>query len=67
MNWLTGNKGEGCQGCAHFLTDPALIEAALPGLAILSSAHASVRGQDGLCVLHDRLIDGRRRCASFAA
>jgi predicted adenine nucleotide alpha hydrolase (AANH) superfamily ATPase len=74
MRWLEtwrglhqGRKGgERCQDCRHFSSDPAALEAALPGLAILSSAHASVRSGDGLCLFHDRLIDGGRRCASFA-
>jgi hypothetical protein len=56
-----------CIPCAHFCDDPAQVEAQLPGLAILSSGHASVRAQDGLCVLHDLVINGRRRCDAFSA
>ncbi len=56
-----------CLPCAHFCDDPARMEAVLPGLAALSSAHASVRGRDGLCRHHDRLTNGRHRCAAFAA
>jgi hypothetical protein len=56
-----------CFPCTHFCDDPARIEAELPGLSILSSAHASVRAQDGLCLRHDLLINGRRRCSSFVA
>jgi len=56
-----------CAGCAHFCTDPVRIEANLPGLAALSSAHASVRARDGLCLAQDRIINGRRRCAAFTA
>jgi hypothetical protein len=65
--WRGGAGRDGCQGCAHFLTDPPALEAALPGLAILSSAHASVRGGDGLCLAHGRLTNGQRRCAAFGA
>ncbi len=57
---------QSCVPCAHFCDDPARLEAALPGLAALSSGHASVRGRDGLCLLHQRLINGRRRCEAFA-
>lgn len=54
-----------CAGCRHFTNVPDLIERELRGLSILSSAHASVRGNDGLCRLHDRIINGGYRCAAF--
>jgi hypothetical protein len=56
-----------CMPCTYFCEDPVLIEAHLPGLAILSSGHASVRAQDGLCILHELVINGRRRCDAFSA
>ena len=56
-----------CLSCRHFCDDPAAVERALPGLAVLSSAHASVRGSDGLCLLHDAMTNGVRRCAGFSA
>jgi len=56
-----------CAGCAHFCTDPRAIEAAIGGLAVLSSADAAVRGRDGLCRHHDRLTNGRRRCEAYSA
>jgi hypothetical protein len=61
------NKGaqETCFPCKHFCSDPVRIESALPGLSILSSAHASVTADDGLCLRHDLLINGRRRCPAF--
>jgi len=58
-------RGEDCRPCDHFCTDPRRIEAELPGLSALSSAHGSVRARDGLCVWHQRIINGRRRCAQF--
>ena len=57
----------GCWACTHFCTDDHRIEREMPGLAILSSASAAVRGRDGLCLAHDRLTNGVRRCPSFAA
>jgi hypothetical protein len=54
-----------CAACTHFCTDPLEIEAELPGLVALSSAHGSVRAQDGLCRLHLRLSNGRRPCSEF--
>jgi hypothetical protein len=53
----------GCRGCAHFRNDAATVEAALPGINSFSSAHASVRADDGLCTFHGFLINGRRGCA----
>ena len=58
---------ETCFSCAHFCDDPARVEAEMPGLAILSSGHASVRAQDGLCLAHQLVINGRRRCGDFAS
>jgi hypothetical protein len=55
-----------CTACAHFCRDPVRIEQDLKGLATFMSAHASVRAQDGLCLLHGLVINGRRRCRSFA-
>lgn len=58
-------SGKGCRGCRFFETDARTVEAQLPGMASLSSAHAAVRGGDGLCIAHGRLINGRRVCASY--
>ena len=60
------NPSPTCHACSHFCSDPAQIEAELPGLVTLSRGYASVRAQDGLCKLHDRLVNGLRRCDGFA-
>jgi len=39
----------------------------MPGLSILSSASASARADDGLCLLRDRYLGARACCARFAA
>jgi hypothetical protein len=60
--------GQGaCGSCRHFRNDAAYLEAAIPGLASLSSASASVRADDGLCLLRDRYLSARASCARFAA
>jgi hypothetical protein len=59
-------RGETCFACIHFRNDAATLTAALPGLSVFSSFHASVRADDGLCLRHDRFINGGRRCAQFA-
>ena len=55
-----------CAQCAHFLDDPAAIEAMIPGLTAMGSARASVRGDDGLCTAHDRMASARDWCERFA-
>ena len=56
-----------CESCRHFRGDAAFLEEALPGLASLSSGWASVRGDDGLCRLHDRFVAARATCADHSA
>ncbi len=51
----------------HFCTDPRVIETAMRGLSVMSSAHAAVRGRDGLCLAHDRVTNGMRACDSYRA
>ncbi|HYA71696.1 MAG TPA: hypothetical protein VEF36_00920 [Roseiarcus sp.] len=55
--------GAACFGCRHFVNEWRAIEAAMPGLASLSSGHASVRADDGLCLKHAIYLNGRRACA----
>jgi len=59
------HTGPRCQNCAHFQSDPALIEQAYPGLTTMSSGYASVRDRDGLCNFHQVYLSGRDRCESF--
>jgi hypothetical protein len=54
-----------CATCAHFRNDPDFLEKEIPGLATMSSAHASVRADDGICALHDRYLSARSSCAQF--
>jgi hypothetical protein len=54
-----------CRFCAHFRDDPDYLESVLPGLSSLSSARASVRAADGLCLYHDRFVSARSDCADF--
>ena len=41
------------------------IEALVPGLSVMGSARASVRGDDGLCLALDRIVSGRDHCGRF--
>ncbi len=53
---------EACSGCRFFMYEPRALERALPGLASLSSAYASVRAGDGLCLQHDRYVAASSSC-----
>jgi len=61
------SSGPHCQDCAYFQNDPALIEAAFPGLTTMSSGFASVRDRDGLCNYHQLYLSARDSCPSFAS
>ena len=63
----TGNSGPMCGQCAHFQSDPAVIESAYPGLQIMSSGFASVRDQDGLCAYNEIYLSARDSCPHFEA
>lgn len=56
-----------CVTCAHFMDDPARIEAMIPGMTTLGSAHASVRSDDGICLVHDLIVSPRDGCEKFKA
>ena len=46
-----------CQHCAHFVDDPAAIEAEIPGRTSFGSAYSSARGYAGICQELDRFMD----------
>ena len=56
-----------CYDCRHFKNDPSALEAALPGLASLSSGYAAVRLDDGLCAENDRYVKSSCHCVRYAA
>ena len=59
-------SGERCGACIHFRNDPAYLETLFAGFAALSSADASVRGDDGHCRRHDRYLGVGAFCADFS-
>jgi hypothetical protein len=54
-----------CLNCRHFRNGPRYLESVFKGMNILSSAYASVRGNDGICLLHDRYLSANACCDSF--
>ena len=61
----TISSGRTCSNCCRFRNDPIDLEAAVPGLASLSSGFASVRSDDGLCLEHDRFVTAGASCPKF--
>ena len=54
-----------CAACASFRDQADFLARELPGLASLSSPHAAVRGTDGLCLHHSRLVGAADSCPAF--
>ena len=55
-----------CGGCRHYTGEPHALEAAIPGLNILSSAYGSVRADTGLCGRHESFVRAASAaCAEF--
>lgn len=55
-----------CGSCRQFRNDAAYLEAAFAGLTSLSSAFGSARSDDGICLLHDRVLSARAVCRDFS-
>jgi hypothetical protein len=55
-----------CARCAHFIDQPAQIEALIPGLTAMGSARASVRSDDGICAVHECVVWARDLCGEFS-
>ncbi len=59
------DAADSCQSCRYFNDDRASLEDSLPGLAILGSAWASVRGHAGLCECHQVFMEPGAACADY--
>ncbi len=55
-----------CARCRYFRNDVASLEQAMPGIYSLSSPRGSTRGDDGICVRHDRYLSAHATCQAFA-
>jgi hypothetical protein len=62
----SGDKPQ-CFQCKYFRNSPHYLESVYKGLRALSSAHGSVRSEDGICVLNDLYLAANRHCESFEA
>jgi len=59
------NETRCCFNCAHFRNSPKYLESVYRGLNTLSSGHASVRKDDGICLLHDLYLSADASCAQY--
>lgn len=59
------NKEAQCFQCKYFRNQPEYLESVYKGLTSLSSAHGSVRSEDGICVLNDLYLAANRCCDQF--
>ncbi len=57
--------GRSCASCRFFRSDPRQLEAAIPGLATMSSGYAAVRADDGLCDRHGRYLRASSDCGEY--
>ncbi len=58
---------ECCFGCTHFSNSPEFMERIYPGIKTMSSGHASVRKDDGICSLHDLYLSADAHCDQYSA
>jgi hypothetical protein len=64
---MTESRGDAtCRNCWHFRNDPEFLEATFKGMSAMSSAWASVRAEDGICLKHERYLSPDAFCADFS-
>ena len=59
------NDSKQCISCRHFHNTPQYLEQTYKGLSTFSSGYASVRKDDGICLLHDLYLSADACCESF--
>jgi hypothetical protein len=55
-----------CLSCRHFRNTPRYLESVYKGLSSLSSAYASVRKDDGICLERDLYLSASASCERYA-
>jgi len=54
-----------CINCSYFRNSPAYLEQVFKGMNTVSSEHASVRMDDGICLKHDEYLSATDWCDQF--
>jgi hypothetical protein len=62
---MIASTGACCFSCRHFRNSPEYLEQVFRGLQTMSSAHASVRKDDGICDLHDVYLSADACCGQY--
>ena len=58
---------ECCFGCKYFNNSPEFMERTYPGIKSMSSGHASVRKDDGICSMHDLYLSADAHCDQYSS
>jgi hypothetical protein len=56
-----------CLNCRHFRNDPLYLESVFKGLNSLSSGHASIRKDDGICEVRDQYLSADFWCDRYVS
>ena len=59
------DRKEKCLNCRNFRNSPQYLEKVFKGMNILSSGYASVRKDDGVCLLHDIYLSADGLCEQY--
>ena len=54
-----------CKSCRYFLDDSEVLERWFTGLTILSSAYGDTWGDQGVCLVHERLLTPTSSCSRY--
>jgi hypothetical protein len=54
-----------CLNCRHFRNDPQYLESVFKGMSSLSSGHASIRKDDGICELREQYLSADFLCDGY--
>ena len=54
-----------CIDCKHFRNSPKYLESVFKGMSTLSSGYASIRKDDGICLIHDEYLGAEDWCEKF--
>lgn len=54
-----------CLNCRHFRNDPMYLESVFKGMSSLSSGHASIRKDDGICEAREQYLSADFLCDRY--
>lgn len=54
-----------CMNCKHFRNSPQYLESVIKGMSCMSSGHASIKKDDGICLVNDVYLQAEDWCDKF--